>query len=495
MHLLDLNDDVLLYLATFLLRKQVSLFSKTCHRLHSLLTPILLEERVWLTRANLVSFASFVEAGHTRTSCFYARLRSITLNIFPNLRKSLTFDALAPAFSEMLPYIQNLSDLTIHFVQLAFSPAQMRHILGSLPSLRLVTLNEITVGYHDVLADVHPQLKAVGLGLVSDAYNLNPDAFSPVDPRPFLHYHRSSVNNVVLSQVSLDASGLPFPGVRDLEISGYALSDAESGFTGPLVHLFPNVERVRLWSLRFDPGWIATSFEYQANLPLINTLRNASRLWQATHGTWTTGLQVLRVGYLVELYCLGLNCDVARVDSLFTWDGLGVARAALANVRARCLKFSISTRQELVDETSTLLLDAVSQTQSLDHLMIDISVSVLFEVPFSSLLAQLGDLLKGSNVKHLLVHIEGDAVPIGPPMALPTVSQLAADAYAQAPQVLPSLVSGNRTLFRVFIDFKGLGLKAWERSTTGGEEDRWNEMDELRARRILVAEGMVRYED
>ncbi|KAI9060655.1 hypothetical protein FKP32DRAFT_1595388 [Trametes sanguinea] len=100
--------------------------------------------------------------------------------------------------------------------------------------------------------------------------------------------------------------------------------------------------------------------------------------------------------------------------------------------------------------------------------------------------------------KHLLMHVERQHVLFAPPgMGLPTALTLGADAHAEASQVLHHLVSGNRTLHQVFLDFDEHGLRTWERSfgtgTADEEKDRWNEVQESSARKILIAEDMVLY--
>ncbi|KAL7279191.1 hypothetical protein ACG7TL_007031 [Trametes sanguinea] len=392
-------------------------------------------------------------------------------------------------FSELLKYTPHLTELVIHDIVRAFTPERLRNILVSLRSLQTVTLCELTSNYSRVLSDICPNLKTIVLALVVDESHIDFHAvFSPVDPRPFLQSHSPSITKLVLYQVILDASGTPFPGVVDLQISDYGVSDADTGFTGPLVHLFPNVERVQLLSLQSDQGVITPSFLHSGSLQAATDLRSTCTRWQDTHGTWANGLRHIEVGSLVDLYCLGLRCHVARVKIWFPSDPIGIAHTALADVRPRCLQFSIFRLREIEDVLQ--LLAAVSQICSLDHLVIDVSPGLFHELSPFWLLIQLRNELLGSYVTHILVHVNDNVDEGVPSINGPSASMCSADIYTRAEELLERLVYGNSTLHRVFLDVKEFGLKALERGSNGDWEGRL-EIQEVDARRILAAEDML----
>ncbi|KAI9060659.1 hypothetical protein FKP32DRAFT_1042591 [Trametes sanguinea] len=481
MHILDINDDVLLYTATqSLTRTDRSLLSRTCHRFHHLLSPTLLRKSVWLHESNLASFASFVQAGYLRDAAFCRPLRSIDFNILP---LSLPREEAILLLSRILQCTHHLIKLVLHRIVHTFTPECLRNILAAVPTVQELTLRDLDHEYSHVLADACPELKTIVLELVADEMSRKIHRHSPVDPRPFLQSHSLNITKLVLSQISLHASGTPFPGVVDLYITDYGASDADSGLTGPLVHLFPNVERARLMSLQTSFGTITPSLLHSNSLQDANALRRASMRWQATHGTWAKGLHLLEIGSLVDLYCLGLRCHIARVNIWMAFDPIGIAKTALADVRPRCLQFPVSGLREMPKIVPHLLV-AISQTRSLDRLIVDVSITFPRQALLPSLLSQLGDSLRGTCITHLLVHVDaythlGEYFPHPP-----TECQSGIDA-------LLVLTDGNRALHRVFLDFKGHYLRTWERNMANGAGDLWEEVPESSARRILVAEDML----
>ncbi|OSD06560.1 hypothetical protein PYCCODRAFT_946596 [Trametes coccinea BRFM310] len=490
MHLLDLNDDILLYIATqsLLSRTVLSIMSRTCSKLHDLLSPALLREPVALDRSNLASFALFVHAGCLRNPAFSAPLRCINFDFWqvPDALDSPTLEDSVPLLSGLLECTQHLTELSIQGIVLALTPEDLRKVLASLPTLQSVKLYGLTRDYHDVLTNVCPGLKTIVLAFMEDD---SPHTSLPVDPRPFLQTHGPSITKLVLSGVTLDASGTRCPGIVDLQIVDYSVRNADSGLTGPLVHLFPNVEHAHLLFLQRASN--ATTFSFRQSLDLhtaLKDLRTAAARWQTTHGSWPNGLRFLEVESLVGLYCLGLRCDAARVKIWIPSDPFRIAHTALADVRPRCLQFSVSRLLEMEDVLR--LLDAVSQTRSLDHLIIDISPGLLHELSFHSLLSQVGDALRDSHVSHILVHVsngddEGEPLLDEPPELLLSPH---GDMRTEEP-LLGLLANGNRRFHRLFLEVKGHSLRAWECGITDGQGVQ--ELDEADARRILVREDML----
>ncbi|KAL7279189.1 hypothetical protein ACG7TL_007029 [Trametes sanguinea] len=483
--------------------------SRTCSKLHDLLSPALLREPVALDRSNLASFALFVHAGCLRNPAFSAPLRCINFDFWqvPDALDSPTLEDSVPLLSGLLECTQHLTELSIQGIVLAITPEDLRKVLASLPTLQSVKLYGLTRDYHDVLANVCPGLKTIVLAFMEDD---SPHTSLPVDPRPFLQTHGPSITKLVLSGVTLDASGTRCPGIVDLQIVDYSVRNADSGLTGPLVHLFPNVEHAHLLFLQRASN--ATTFSFRQPLDLhtaLKDLRTAAARWQTTHGSWPNGLRFLEVESLVGLYCLGLRCDAARVKIWIPSDPFRIAHTALADVRPRCLQFSISRLLEMEDVLR--LLDAVSQTRSLDHLIIDISPGLLHEMSLHSLLvsisqiiglvyqvttdcglfqSQVGDALRDSHVSHILVHVSNgddqDKPLLDEPLEL--LPPPDGDVRTEEP-LLGLLANGNRRFHRLFLEVKGHSLRAWECGMADGQGVQ--ELDEADARRILVREDML----
>ncbi|KAI0325546.1 hypothetical protein GY45DRAFT_1287052 [Cubamyces sp. BRFM 1775] len=500
MQLLDLNDDALLGIGALLLLKDLSRLSRTCHRLHDLICiHLLLKDDIWLTRGRLASFYKFMQVESGGNHARARALRSLAFNFFPDLKPPIPKANSAQAFSDLLRTCgKNLTSLSIYsHVGLVFTPGHLRLALSWLPNLRSLVLDGITEEYQDALADAPPDLQSVFLLMNGPTRDID-EKFYPLDPLPFLQYHHSSLHSVTLIQVGLDTRGTPFPAVRDLKVTNFCVNDWKTGLIGPLVHLFPHVKHVELWSLRTHTDSYTHAYHENWNdsaLAIVNEIRTNGKLWQAEHGTWAHGLQYLNVESFLDVYILGLSCHVDRIDVCSTFPSSVVTAGALADATPRCLSLGIEGIRELKEEF-TDLLHAIAQIRSVTHLLIGISDGLLPSMAF----ARMGEMLRGTPVMYLYIHVDELCIPdrrihdentddkVNPGIT----GKLTLEAYEYPDAALQLLTRYNPSLRRVFFDFTKHGLKAWERVSTDREERaRWEIMEESHTRGVLVAEDMI----
>ncbi|KAI0661720.1 hypothetical protein C8Q70DRAFT_1052034 [Cubamyces menziesii] len=504
MQLLELNDDVLLIIGSCISLKDLSRLSRTCYRLHDLICiHLLLRGNIWLTRGRLASFHRFMQVESGGNPARSRLLRSLTLNFFPGPTSPILKAESAQAFADLLRTSgENLTSLSIYSdVVFVFTPNNLRCALSWLPNLRSVVLDGLTEEYQDALADAPADLQHVLLRFIKDLANPNDERFYPLDPLPFLRHHHCSLRSLSLLQVGLDARGTPFRAVRELTVTNFSVNDWKTGLIGPLMHLFPQAERVELWSLRTHTDCYTYVYNDNWNdsaLTTVTEIRTNGKLWQAEHGTWAHGLQYLDVLSLLDVYILGLSCHVDRIDVGCTFPSSIVTTAALADTTPRCLSLHLEGTRELREEFSDLL-HAIAQVRSVTHLLVGISDGLLPSIAFDQLMARMGELFRGTPITQFLVHVNDYCTPDGriysetDDKVNPSITgRLALEAYEHPDAALQLLVQDNPSLRRVFFDFANDGLKAWECINTEGEERaHWVILEESHARGVLVAEDMV----
>ncbi|KAI0649130.1 hypothetical protein C8Q79DRAFT_493800 [Trametes meyenii] len=514
MHILDLNQDVLLHVTAFLWLKDLSRLTRTCRTLHRDLVHTLLRERVLLTRSSLTSFFAFLNMEHrggdsesgSRLTPF---LRHLQFNMFPELRRPLPYDESVQLFIDLLTRSPNLVSLSIYCICSILTPQKLRAALGTLPCLEEVTLDSVSSEYQDVLAGVVSQnLRKVDLSLTDQVPAVpgeeDEDSRARVDPIPFLRYHRNTIVSLALSYAILADHGNPFPGVQRLKLFNLSPATDETGWVGPLVHFFPNAEFVDLWNLRTSSGSPAAfSLEPgdESSLNVANVWRTRAKMWQMENGTWTRGLQYLRVRSITDLYCLGLSCHITRLDVYFLSSSASITTAALADARLQRLWISIASRFEL-DNDVPGLMSSVAKTPSLTHLMVDISDGLLPFVGLTELFDRLGELLRGSSVTNLSVYVHDDDFPgldhlldERPSDSELSGARLVSKAYPKALGLLNGLVGRMSKIRRVFLELVSHGMRAWEVAPgCDGSNMRWIALDESLARQLLISEGMARFD-
>ncbi|KAH9850334.1 hypothetical protein C2E23DRAFT_836118 [Lenzites betulinus] len=505
MHLLDLNSDVLLLITTFLSRPDISKLTRTCRFLHDALIHRLLMGTVSLTRSSFAPFCQFMQA-QSEPDCprdLTPFLRSLEISIGPNHRYPMSPGETIQAFTDLLSNARHLLSLSIYWISMAFTPERLQRALSvPLPCLQQVTLHDVTAQCRDALAMVAPQLRTISLCMSQDFGDspLNRRSLGHVDPLPFLHQHRETVTSLKLLQVVLSDGGEPVPNVRELTILSFSLDNNDTGWAAPLIHLFPNVEHVDLWNLYTREGSSPTrntDVHDRATISTLASWRSRSKDWQRGHGTWTTGLRYLRVCSIMDLYCLGLSCQVSRLDLYIASPSLEITTAALADCRPRCIWFTISSPNELNVEIPALM-GSVARTPSVIHLMCNIADGMMLYSDSRDLLVRLGSLLRETAVTNVVIDIREIDFPergsiFGQPLWDVTSTPRSIDGSSEHPEVLRLLGHGNTKLDRVFVDYQLGGVRAWEMHQVGKEPRvRWEEVEPTRVREIMVAEGLAR---
>ncbi|KAI0632737.1 hypothetical protein C8Q77DRAFT_1119489 [Trametes polyzona] len=509
MHFLDLNHDVLIYLAHFLTRKDISRLTKLCHEFHRIYAPVVLKGLVWLTRGNLPSFCSFVgledeRHGGPRIDLLRS-LQTLRFNVFPSAYfYPVSSNESVRLFTTILSHAHNITTLGIYCVSMAFTLEQLRIALSApLPQLRELIIDGVTSDYADVLAGAPASIRVVNLTMTK--YHGDPgldnEVFAHADPLPFLRYHRPALTALTLCEVVLGTQGEPFPNVRRLEIPSFATEADWMGWAPPLIHLFPNAEHVDLWSLQAQDDSAPTrnlDTRDPTALLIARGWRSRSRLWQEEHGTWSNGLRLLCVRSVMDLYCLGLSCPVDRLHVLEATSSIEVSRAALGDVHPRRVWIPIASSSELVRNTGTLL-EAVAQTPSVTHLMLDLGEGFIQYSGSPQLsLTTLANKLHGSNMSHLCFYLcedqfgERDRIFGTPPSG---GSESSSKSAMDIPEVVKLIGDRNSALRQVFVFYDAYDMRAWERRrTTQGTSTHWSEIEGRRARQLAFAERVERYE-
>ncbi|KAI0671722.1 hypothetical protein C8Q78DRAFT_972487 [Trametes maxima] len=509
MHMLTLNEDVLLHITAFLGRKELSELTRTCRTLHRILVHTLLRGGVLLTRSSLTSFFAFMSMKHhggdIRLTPF---LRSLQFNMFPELHCSLPLDESVQLFTDLLTRSPNLVSLSIYHICMIFTPQNLRAALNALPYLEEVTLVGISSEYQDVLGGVVSRnLRTVNLSLLDQVPATpgeeNQGSRSRIDPIPFLRYHRHTIVSLrlVLSCAVLADHGITFPSVRKLKLSSLSPATDETGWVGPLVHFFPNAEFVDLWTLctsMGSPGAFPLEPRDEPSLAVANRWRARAKALQTENGTWTRGLQHLHVRSIMVLYCLGFSCRIKRLDVYFPSSSASVTTAVLADAQPQRLWICVSSRSEL-DNGLPALMSSAAQTPSLTHLMMSVSGGLWPYVDLIRLFNRLGELLRGSSVTNLSVYVAGAHFPVPAHLFDEYTSDelpggaVASEAHSKGLDLLNDLASKMSNIRRVFLDLVAHGMKAWEISPSCGDSNmRWTALDESLARQLLISEGMTR---
>lgn len=527
MQLLDLNVDVLLHISSFQVRRDISQLTRTCRLLHDTLVPSILKGIVILNCTRLASFSQFMHLDSTgrRTGRDLSPfLRMLRLSLVPDYRYSISYSNLVQAVTDILKHCQHLVSLDLYYASITFTPAQLRLALSApLPDLRDILLDGITIDYWDALAGVASPLRTINLVMSTYTGEDTNGEFAHADPLPLLQYHRSTLTTLTLTQVSLGDSGVSFPSVRRLTIFSFSLADDETGWAGPLVRLFPDVEHVELWSLHARDGRSPTQHLEPLNeraLRAGGVWRTRARMWQAQHGTWANGLRSLRVPSMMDLYCLSLSCATERLDVRNLSSSSTITTDALADPRPRHLRFQILSTKDM-DEAVPVLLHTVAETSSVTHLMIELGDDLLqYSDPGNLLVSiglsarythrrsrlmspllqgQLAALLRNTVISHLALCINTESIDW-----VPQREQLFGAMHSDpsgsggAPEVLQILALNNHALRRVFVnyDYESRRVRAWEAHPTTGEPiTHWTEVEQWRARELICSEGLVWYTD
>lgn len=342
------------------------------------------------------------------------------------------------------------------------------------------------------------------------------DEFALGDPLPLLQHHRSTLTTLTFTHVSLGDFGVPFPRVRRLTVFSLSLANNETGWVGPLVHLFPGVEHVELWSLYARDGSSPTrglNPRDETALRIAGDWRTRARAWQAQHGTWANGLRFLGVHSMMDLYCLGLSCRVERLSIYILSPSGTITTGAFADPSPRHLWFQILSTKDM-DEAVPVLLHTVAETSSVTHLMIELGNDLLqYSDPGNLLVSiglparctrcrprlmspllqgQLAALLRNTIVSHLALYITTDRFPQREQL----FGAMGPDASSGAPEALQIYAQDNSVLRRMFVsyDSESHDVRAWEAHRTTGEPiTGWTEVEQSRVRELMSSEGLVQY--
>ncbi|KAI0833467.1 hypothetical protein BC628DRAFT_1335196 [Trametes gibbosa] len=297
----------------------------------------------------------------------------------------------------------------------------------------------------------------------------------------------------------LPDSGEPVLNVRKLAVLSFSLENNNTGWAAPLIHLFPNAEYLDLWTLYTREGESPTQnvdLRDSTSRLIVDSWRLKGKIWQAKHGTWSSGLRYLRVYSIVDLYCLGLSCGVSRLDMYGASPSLDITMAALSDCRPRCVWFPIASISDFDDEVTTLMT-ALARTRSVTHLMSDFAESVMTYSSPRDLLVRLGSLLRETAVSHIVIHIGEKEFPgrnnlFGQP---PWHAAFILRSDEERPEALELLGYNNTKIHRVFVHHELSGVRAWEvrRLRTSSNMD-WEELDSARVREIMIAEGLTRHD-
>lgn len=387
MQLVDLNADVLSHITDFLERDDISRLFRTCRLLRDKLVPAILKEHIILDKIAIVSFGKFMhldsQDDQTRRDRFYF-LRHLRYNPLVGFATSISFPnpATVHTLTEILRHARSLVSLSLISVTIVFTPKELRAALSApLPMLQEITLDGVTPEYNNSLANVASRIRTLKLNL---KLKRRP---ADSDPLPFLQFHRSTITTLSLFNVALTDLGVPLPSVRVLEVLSYLIVDDETGWVGPLVHLFPNVEHVQFSSLYardgsspmrgLDPRDASALLE-------ADRWRGRAKAWQTQRGSWANGLRSLCVRSVMALYCLGISCRIDRVDVLNPTPSRSVTAAALADAQPQCMAIRISTASDLESVVSALL-PAVALTPSVTHLLIELRDYLLWDLDLQNL--------------------------------------------------------------------------------------------------------------
>ncbi|KAI0359872.1 hypothetical protein OH77DRAFT_1419207 [Trametes cingulata] len=417
----------------------------------------------------------------------------------------------------------------------AFSPEQLRGALAMLPQLQELALEGLTADHRDVLAQVNPHLRSLSLAIGDCPWfpDAGLDERLHPDPSPFLRYHHSSLTALCLSNVRLADQGPSYPNVRRLVLRDFSPAEDETGWIGPLVHLFPSAEHVELgwlWTPRLGHPFAPLDIQSDSDAAMMHQWRANGRRWQAEHGTWVGGLRFLQVPSMQELYCLGLSesCPIDRLRIMHLDASYELTEAALGDARVRSLALLIQSHEDLLHHVA-FFLHAVAHTASLTRLVVEIGNTVVLSSGITQVLDTLCGHLRDrlAPISHLRVffHVRDlDRPPNNDPCTLvlpmrsrrprwiaPELPRVGTDKFGDHPGAcwlfkLPDIVgsataSENTDLRFVLVEVEECCWKGWEKreDVLSGEErevsrqtSRWVQVDEAHMRDVLVKEGLDR---
>ncbi|KAI0649121.1 hypothetical protein C8Q79DRAFT_493196 [Trametes meyenii] len=516
--LINFNASILFYISQHLSRHDLSALSKTCHALHGTLVYTLLRESVCLSNANIQSFYEFMHLTSDHTSPFSPYLLNLTLGV-PDSNAPLILPATHMQWSEvtqtflrLLRCASRLVSLSLGLIPWIFSPEHLRLALALVPRLEHLTLSNFTTEYGEALAAATcPRLRTVHFRKLSSRTWGNVGFQNPL---PFLRNVRLTITSLGLfaNGSGLDDHTAPFPVMRQLDTTSLHRVDDNTCWVAPLIHLFPNLEHLHVTELAtssevltFDGSFPLTD----ANIEDIRGWRAKAREWQARHGTWSSGLKYLNVRTMLNLYQLGLVCEVARLD-IRQWaphiptELIGIA---LSDIRVRKLRLDVHI-EDAFNTASPVSLGPVFNTRTLTHLIIAVRRKLLVSITMDTLLFRLGALLRHSSVTHILLGDFSQKPPTYPPSLetgqckrqprrAPTfpIPELTA-TYTRKSDLIGALACDPSALLGFFLYFQPYGLRAWMRDkTTDAIGPSWEELDQQWAYEVAFAEGMLHLDD
>ncbi|KAI0635919.1 hypothetical protein C8Q77DRAFT_602187 [Trametes polyzona] len=375
MSLCNLNDDVLIHIALYLRRRHLSALTRTCWFLHDALLHLLVHGIVALKRSYLPRFHRFMRHGIRRNPSLSPSLRTLRFYSFNERTGCLSFADAAQVFMKVLQLAPQLTSLTINPAEFLFNPIQLRNAVALVPNLEVLMLSTLTPKYQDALVDVVPRLHTVFLDISwARCRGTLPNFEKARTPSTLLFFrtHRESIVDLSLSLVKLTLESPTLTNLRRLSISDLRLvnADRDLGWVAPLIRLFPRLERLILGVL-IDPSGTSTHRELstldQATWRSINEWHRKAKDWQLEHGTWTNGLQYLRMRSLLDVYQLGPSCSISHLEIPYAGGNIDTCHTVLYDTAARALSYTVSSLAQLEDDFPDLAA-AIARCPSLTHL-------------------------------------------------------------------------------------------------------------------------------
>ncbi|KAH9849036.1 hypothetical protein C2E23DRAFT_936755 [Lenzites betulinus] len=351
-----LNWDVLLHLATFLPRHDLSQLSKTCHALYEASIRELLHDAVELRADNILSFHACLLGDATSRRA--GLVRELVLNCSLSHPRP-THTSGRKATSEALKTLTGIlkSTRNLKKLQLDWAAAGLSSYLHH-AELRIPFISRKL--WRDLWALQAPLRKA--------SLRFGPMRGSPVaNPIPLLARFSATLEEVSLSNVQFANGTVQYPRVRKLSLSDsyvdFLLGAIDSA---PVVSAFPNVVDLSFAAARSHPEisqWLEGRVSDKPEL--IQRCRRSNK-HAHSQGLYWSKLERVVVGHVMDLYMLGLEQHVPRVEiEMLSASTLYMLQDVLRDTRPSSLSLSLFAVDSVLDCIPCLFKPGTVATEGL----------------------------------------------------------------------------------------------------------------------------------
>lgn len=338
-----LNWDILLHLATFLTRHDLSQLSKTCHTLYEASIRELLYDPVELRADNILSFHACLSGDDTSRRASLVRELVLNCSLSRPRRAPKSIAGHAGAIPEVIEIItailrttHNLKRLELDWAAAGLSN-YLHHALFALINLEELRIPFLSQSLWDDLQDLRAPLRKCSMqfGPMRDT--------TVADPIPLLENFSSTLEEVSFSNVQFTYGTTQYPKVRKLSLSNCYVDFLLGGIdTASVTWAFPNVTDFSFSAVRVHPEISQWLEGRNSDKPeLIQRCRRSNKHAHSQRISWSS-LQRISVGHVADLYMLGLEGHVPQVEiGMLSASTLYMLQDALQDTRPAALALSL----------------------------------------------------------------------------------------------------------------------------------------------------------